>query len=50
MIAYSLSSPLSSVKHILQDVNRKAQTRTCKQPFRLTLLEIQGSVHGREVR
>ena len=34
MIGSSLSSPLSSVKHMLQDVNRKAQNRTYKQPFR----------------
>ena len=34
MICCSLSSTLSSVKHILQDVNRKVQNRTCKQPFK----------------
>ena len=33
MIGSSLLSTLSSVKHILQDVNRKAQSRSCKQPF-----------------
>ena len=33
MIRCSLSSTLSSVKHILQDVNCKAQNRTCKQSF-----------------
>ena len=33
MICCSLSSTLSSVKHILQDVNRKAQNRACKQSF-----------------
>ena len=34
MIRCSLSSTLSSVKHILQDVNREAQICTCKQPFK----------------
>ena len=34
LIRCSLSPTLSSVKHILQDVNRKAQNHTCKQPFR----------------
>ena len=34
MIRCSLSSILSSVKHIVQDVNRKAQNRTCKQRFK----------------
>ena len=33
MISLSLSSTLSPVEHILQDVNPKAQNRTCKQPF-----------------
>ena len=33
MIRCSLSSTLPLVKHILQDVNRKAQNRTCKQPL-----------------
>ena len=33
MIGSSLSSTLSSVEHILQDVNRKAQNRTSKQPL-----------------
>ena len=33
MIRCSLSSTFSSVKHILQDVNRNAQSRRCKQPF-----------------
>ena len=37
MIRSSLSSMLSSVKHILQDVNRKAQNRTCKQLFKTFL-------------
>ena len=30
MICCNLSATLPSVKHILQDVNRKAQNRTCK--------------------
>ena len=34
MIQSSLSSTLSSVKHILQDVNRKALNLTCKQSLR----------------
>ena len=34
MIDSSLSSTLSSVKHILQDVNRKAQNHTCKQSLK----------------
>ena len=34
MIGSSLSLTLWSVEHILQDVNRKAQNRTCKQSFR----------------
>ena len=33
MISCSLSSTLTSVKHILQDVNCMAQKRTCKQPL-----------------
>ena len=33
MISLSLSSTLASIKHILQDVNRKEQNNTCKQPF-----------------
>ena len=37
MIRCSLASTLSSVKHILQDVNRKAQNNTCTQPLRLWL-------------
>ena len=36
MVRCSLSSTLSSVKHILQDVNCKAQNRTCKQPLRFS--------------
>ena len=37
MIGCSLSMLLSSVKHILQDVNRKAQNRTCKQPLKAVI-------------
>ena len=33
MIHYSLSSTVSSVKHILQDASRIAQNRMCKQPL-----------------
>ena len=35
MIRCNLSWTLSSVKHILQDVNRRVQNRTCKQPLML---------------
>ena len=35
MFRCSLSSTLSSIQHILQDVNRKAQNRSCKQPLGL---------------
>ena len=35
MIRWSLSSTLLSVKHILQDVNRKAQNCTFKQSLKL---------------
>ena len=31
-LAAILTSTLSSIKHILEDVNRKAQNRTCKHP------------------
>ena len=41
MISSSLSSTLASIKHILQDVNRKAQNRTCKQPFKRVATEKQ---------
>ena len=33
MIRCSLSSTLSSIENMLQDVDRKAQNRTCKQPL-----------------
>ena len=39
MIRCSLSSTVSSVKNILQDVNRKAQNRTCEQPLRSIVRE-----------
>ena len=35
MIRCSLSSILSSVKHILQDANCEAQNLTCERPFTL---------------